>query len=100
LEFFPFGYLVFRSGFLPKILGILLMLGCVGYVVEVFGELLVPGYAESVVSRFVGKPAAVGEIGTCVWLLAIGARRPRPTAVQQAAPADAAAARSAAERAR
>jgi Domain of unknown function (DUF4386) len=90
----PFGYLVFRSGFLPKILGILLMLGCVGYVVEVFGELLVPGYAESLVSRFAGnKPAAVGEIGTCLWLLVIGARRPRSTAVHQVAAADAAASR-------
>jgi hypothetical protein len=87
LWLFPFGYLVFRSGFLPKILGILLMLGCVGYVVEVFGELLIPGYTESVVARFVGKPAAVGEIGTCLWLLVIGARRPRSTAVQQVAAA-------------
>ena len=66
LWLFPFGYLVFRSGFLPKILGILLMLGCVGYLVEVFGELLIPGYTESGVSRFVGKPAAMGEIGTCL----------------------------------
>src|SRR5688572_30299006 len=36
----PFGYLVLRSGFLPKILGILLMLGCFGYTIDVFGELL------------------------------------------------------------
>lgn len=93
LWLFPFGYLVLRSGLLPKILGILLMLGCVGYVVAVFGELLVPGYTELVASRFVGRAAAVGEIGTCLWLLCVGARRPRSTAVQQGAPAYTAASR-------
>jgi hypothetical protein len=75
LWLFPFGYLVFKSGFLPKILGILLMLGCVGYLIDVFCKLLLPGYADSVVADFVRKPAALGEIGTCLWLLCIGARR-------------------------
>jgi len=31
LWLFPFGYLVYKSGFLPKLLGILLMAGCFGY---------------------------------------------------------------------
>ncbi len=31
LWLFPFGYLVYKSGFLPKVLGILLMAGCFGY---------------------------------------------------------------------
>jgi Domain of unknown function (DUF4386) len=72
----PFGYLVLKSGFLPKIFGILLMLGCLGYVVDVFGDLLVPGYADTAISRFVLLPASVGEIGTCLWLLIVGARHP------------------------
>jgi hypothetical protein len=73
----PFGYLVFKSGFLPKILGILLMLGCLGYMIDVFGQLLVPGYADSVVDHFATLPAGVGEIATCLWLLIVGARYPR-----------------------
>lgn len=73
----PFGYLVFKSGFLPKLLGILLMLGCLGYMVNVFGELLVPHYSNSFVSNYAGLPAAFGEIGTCLWLLLVGARRPK-----------------------
>lgn len=73
----PFGYLVLRSGFLPKFLGIFLMLGCLGYVVDVFGELLVPRYADSWISDYALRPAAVGEIGICLWLLLVGARRPR-----------------------
>jgi hypothetical protein len=70
----PFGYLVLKSGFLPRVLGILLMLGCLGYLVDVFGELLVPHYSDSIVPDYIGLPAAVAEIGTCLWLLLVGAR--------------------------
>ncbi|PYF72652.1 DUF4386 domain-containing protein [Pedobacter nutrimenti] len=38
LWLFPFGYLVFKSGFLPKILGILLMAGCFGYLTDFTGS--------------------------------------------------------------
>ena len=72
----PFGYLVFRSGFLPRILGVLLMLGCLGYLVDVFGGLLVARYAGSTVAKLAPLPGAIGEIGTCLWLLLVGARRP------------------------
>jgi len=76
----PFGYLVVKSGFLPKLLGILLMLGCLGYMVNVLGELFVPRYADTPVSSYARLPASVGEIGTCLWLLLIGARRPKSSA--------------------
>ena len=69
LWLFPFGYLVFRSGFLPKIFGVLLMVGCVGYIVRFFGTLLFP---DVVISGFVSKPGAFGEIGICLWLLIMG----------------------------
>lgn len=74
LWLFPFGYLVFKSNFLPKILGILLMLGCVGYLVNFLGFLLVPDYFRFGISSYISLPASVGEIGTCLWLLAVGAR--------------------------
>lgn len=67
----PFGYLVIRSGFLPKILGILLVLGGLGYVAQVFWGVLVPGTRFP---DFVLLPAAVGEIGICLWLLVAGVR--------------------------
>jgi hypothetical protein len=34
LWLFPMGYLVFKSGYIPRILGILLMIGCFGYLIE------------------------------------------------------------------
>ena len=70
----PFGYLVFRSGFLPRILGILLMIGCFGDVFDVFGRVLFVGYADTALANFVTLPGSFGEIGTCLWLLIMGAR--------------------------
>lgn len=69
----PFGYLVFRSGFLPRILGVLLMMGCFGYLIDFSGRFFFSGYTETM-AGFVGLPAAAGEIGTCLWLLIVGVR--------------------------
>ena len=77
LWLFPFGYLVFKSGIIPRALGVLLMLGCFGYLINFIGRVLFPGYAESVIAGWVRLPAAVGEIGTCLWLLVMGAREPK-----------------------
>ena len=75
----PFGLLVYRSGFLPKILGILLMAGCVGYLVNFFGNVLIPGYSEAGISGYIRLPATLGEIGTCLWLLVVGAKETKAT---------------------
>jgi hypothetical protein len=74
LWLFPFGYLVYKSGFLPKVLGMLLMLGCFGYLTEVLGAMLMPGYSESMLASVVSLPASVAEISICFWLLIMGAR--------------------------
>ena len=71
----PLGYLVFRSGMLPKVLGILLMLGCFGYLVDVFGATLFSEYSSTNTARFARLPASIGEIGTCLWLVIFGARK-------------------------
>jgi hypothetical protein len=74
LWLFPFGYLIVRSGMVPKILGILLMLGCMGYLVNMTGNILFPFYSTWGISGFVRLPASLGEIGTCLWLLIAGAK--------------------------
>jgi hypothetical protein len=74
LWLFPFGYLVFRSGFLPRILGIFLMLGCLGYLVNFTGGFLFPAYKDLDIAGYVSIPSALGEIGTCLWLLTLGVK--------------------------
>jgi hypothetical protein len=76
LWLFPFGYLVFRSGFLPRVLGVLLMAGCFGYLTVAFGPMLVPGALGTKALYLIPLPAHVGEIGTCLWLLIVGVRPP------------------------
>ena len=71
LWLFPFGYLVFKSGFLPKFLGILLMIGCFGYLLKFFGHSLFPNFE---IPFFVTLPGSIGEIGICLWLLIMGAK--------------------------
>lgn len=72
LWLFPFGYLVYQSGFLPKFFGVMLMLGCIGYLIDFLGYFLFEGYGGSLVSDIAGIPASVGEIGICLWLLIKG----------------------------
>jgi len=74
----PFGYLVFKSGFLPKFLGVLLMLGCFSYLMDFFVGMLMPHYA---LSDVVTLPASLGEIGICLWLTVMGTSKPRLFAV-------------------
>jgi hypothetical protein len=76
----PFGYLVFKSGFLPRILGVLLMIGCFGYLIDVVGDRLFVAYAKSALAGVATLPASVGEIGTCLWLLILGARETKQAA--------------------
>jgi hypothetical protein len=69
----PFGYLVWKSGFLPKSLGFFLMLGCFGYLILFFANVLFPSYR---ISNVVILPAMIGEIGIALWLALVGVRKP------------------------
>ena len=70
----PLGYLMFKCGFLPRVLGIALMLGCLGYQIDFVGSVIFPGYPKTFIADVVTLPASFGEIGTCLWLLIMGAR--------------------------
>lgn len=74
LWLYPFGYLVVKSGFLPKALGVLLILGCFGYLINFLSHVLIPGYSALGIASYISLPASIGEIGTCLWLLFIGVK--------------------------
>ncbi len=63
----PMGYLVFKSGFLPRILGLLLVLGGLGYLFDSFAFFLFPGLHVTV-AQF----TFVGEVLLPLWLLIKG----------------------------
>lgn len=73
LWLFPFGILVYKSGFLPRILGIWLLLAGVAWLAVAFSGFLVPQYS-GIVDR-VTQPVVFGEIATMLWLLIVGARK-------------------------
>jgi hypothetical protein len=70
----PFGYLVFRSGFIPRVLGILLMFGCLGYLTIFTGNLLFPGNSEMRYLNYIRLPGSIGELGICLWLMVVGVK--------------------------
>ncbi len=71
----PFGYLVFKSGFLPKAIGILLMFGCFGYLINFTGNIIfAQRYDNTWFAAFITKPGSIGELGICFWLLIAGAK--------------------------
>jgi Domain of unknown function (DUF4386) len=72
LWLFPLGLLVYRSGFLPRILGVLLMLNGFTYPVNSFMSLVLPQY-EHIVSRWM-MPFTFGEVVFMFWLLIMGAK--------------------------
>ncbi|NAY92989.1 DUF4386 family protein [Muricauda sp. JGD-17] len=74
LWLFPFGYLVFKSGFLPKLLGYLLMVGSVGYYLDFLGRIAIPNYSGFIIADYITIPASIGEIGICLWLLIMGTK--------------------------
>ena len=71
LWLFPFGILVARSRFLPRLLGVWLIVGGLGYLALSLAGLLFPQYEDIVFT--VVQPAFLGEIAIMLWLLIKGA---------------------------
>ena len=75
LWLFPFGILVIRSGFMPRVLGILLFIAGSAYLASSFASLVVPRYAP-LVNQF-AILLEIAEVPIIFWLLIWGAK-PRP----------------------
>ena len=58
------GYLAFQSGYVPKWLGVLLVIAGIGYMVDSFGKFLVPNYNLTIAGF-----TFIGEVLLIFWLL-------------------------------
>jgi Domain of unknown function (DUF4386) len=70
------GWLIYRSGYVPRALGVLLAIAGVCYLVNSVSLLLFPAFA-AVIFPAILMPAFIGELALCVWLLS------RPTLPQK-----------------
>ncbi len=62
------GYLIFKSSFLPRALGVLMQVAGLCYLVNSFALVLTPGLSSLVVL----VPAFVAEVSLCLWLIVRG----------------------------
>jgi cbb3-type cytochrome oxidase subunit 3 len=70
LHVFALAYLIFKSGYFPRILFILFMIAGAGYLIDSLGHLLTTGYQTGRV--FIAIPIAIAEITFPLWLLIKG----------------------------
>jgi len=75
----PFGLLVYRSRFLPRFLGIWLIIACFGWLAFSFTGVLWPGLEDRVFN--LAQPLTLGEVATMLWLVIMGAKE-RPAAAR------------------
>ncbi len=73
----PMGYLVYRSGMFPRVIGVLLAAGCFGYLLDTFARFAAPDLGAALSPIFI-IPAAVAEVSMVLWLLIKGVKVPQP----------------------
>ena len=67
---FTMAYLIIRSTFMPRIIGVLLAIEGVGYLINSFALFLAPGLQPRILPYFM--PTAIAEVALCLWLLVMG----------------------------
>jgi uncharacterized protein DUF4386 len=65
------GYLIFKSGYLPKLIGILMQLAGWSYLTACFAALFAPAFADLITPAIL-LPPLIGESSFCLWLLVKG----------------------------
>jgi hypothetical protein len=65
-----YGYLLFRSGYFPRTLGVLMAIAGLSYLANSFTLILAPGYAGKIFPILV--LALIGELSLCLWLMVKG----------------------------
>jgi Domain of unknown function (DUF4386) len=76
LHLLVLGYVVMKSSYVPKVLGVLLLAAALGYIVDSFAHFLLPNYADykTLFLLIVAVPGTLGELSLCFWLLFKGGK--------------------------
>jgi hypothetical protein len=84
LHLLVIGYLMFKSGFMPKIVGVLLIISAFGYLIDSFAHFLLSNYTdyESIFLLIVAVPGIIAELSLCFWLLIKGVKVQQTQAAQ------------------
>lgn len=76
----PLGLLVYKSGFIPKMLGVLLIVGCFGHLISFLSIFLFPGY--SAILTPIANTVMLGELPIFLWLLIKGVKDQQPATME------------------
>ena len=74
LWLFPLGSLIYKSSYFPKIIGIAVIIGGLGYALGSFSQLLAPS-SKTIISLF--EFMTFGEVIFLLWLVAKGTKLPK-----------------------
>ena len=83
------GYLILRSGYLPKVVGVLMQIAGICYLTNSFALIVSPSLAAQLVPAIL-LPAFVGEASLCLWLIVKGVNVSKWRARASAKPASSA----------
>jgi uncharacterized protein DUF4386 len=78
----PFGLLVYKSRFLPRFLGVWLVLNCFAYLAQSVTGIMWPQYEDAVGNY--SFPLLLGELAIMLWLIIMGAKERQPLAASAA----------------
>ena len=73
IHVFVLGYLIYKSGYFPKIIGVLFIIAGLGYLFDSFSLLLIPSYTTTPI--YIAIPIAIAELVFPVWLLIKGVNK-------------------------
>ena len=73
---FVLGYIVFESGYIPRILGVLLIIGSFCYIITIYGLFFIPKEVYELLLVIVFLPEVIAEMSLAVWLLLKSAKIP------------------------
>jgi hypothetical protein len=74
LWLFPMGALAYKSRFVPRFIGVWLVINGIAYVIQSFTGILLPAYQNTLF--LISQPALFGELAIMLWLLIKGANPP------------------------